>query len=254
MFDTLEPGAVVVIGGSGGLGAEITTRFAGLGAPVVFTYRSDRERAERLQAVLTASGAQVQAQAIDLDDVDALVALFTEAQAGFGAIRAVVFASGPSVQLTPLAEMPLTQWQRCLNADATGFFNLLQAAIPHLRRSRGSLVALSTAATQRYAPLDILSAGPKASVEQLVRAVAREEGRNGIRANGVRVGLIDAGLGQSMLQQEHGKRMAETIVRATPLRRMGTAADVANAVLFFASPMASFVTGEFLSVDGGGGV
>jgi NAD(P)-dependent dehydrogenase (short-subunit alcohol dehydrogenase family) len=148
--------------------------------------------------------------------------------------------------------MPREQWESCVATDVFGFFNIIQAALPYLRKTQGSIVALSTAATQTYAPLDILSAGPKGSLEQLVKAVGREEGKNGVRANGVRVGHIDAGQGVEIQDDPRGKRLAERVVAGTPLRRLGTADDISNAVIYFASSMASYVTGEFIAVDGGG--
>lgn len=254
MFDALRDGGVVVVGGTGGLGAEVCRRFAALGSGVTIGYRSQAARAESLRDELGGGGARILAARIDLAEPESLDAAFAASEAAFGRIHTVVFASGAVVRLEPISRMPREAWAECISADVLGFFNLIQAALPYLRRAQGSLVAMSTAATQRYAPLDILSAGPKASVEQLVKAVAREEGRYGVRANGVRVGHIEAGQGLSIQQDERGRRLAERVREATPLRRLGTAEDIANAVLFFASPMASYVSGEFIAVDGGGHV
>jgi 3-oxoacyl-[acyl-carrier protein] reductase len=247
-------GAALVVGGSGGLGGAICRRLAAAGSQVAIGYRQNVSRAEDLAATIQASGVRASAHAIELGDSAALSAACADAARIHDGIHTVVFASGPPVRLSPVAEMPREDWENSIAADATGFFNLIQATLPLLRMSRGTLVALSTAATQRYAPLDILSAGPKASVEQLVKAVAREEGRHGVRANGVRVGYIEAGLGLALQSDPRGQRLAERIRASTPLRRLGTAEDVANVVLFFASDQSAYVSGEFLCVDGGGHV
>lgn len=254
-FDELRDGAALVIGGSGGLGSEICRRLAQEGSAVAFTYRRGAERAAALRDELAQQHHErIAVHAANLNDPASLRAACAATQAQFGRIHTLVFASGAAVQLAPLAEMPREAWEQCIAADVFGFFNLIQAGLPYLRQSRGSLVALSTAATQRYAPLDILSAGPKASVEQLIKAVAREEGRHGVRANGVRVGFVEAGQGLDIQSDQRGQRLAERVRESTPLRRLASAGDIANAVLFFASSLASYVSGEFLCVDGGGHV
>ena len=109
----------------------------------------------------------------------------------------------------------------------------------------------SSAATLRYAPRDILSAGPKASVNLLTQAIAREEGRHGVRANIVAPGFITAGLGQHLLDTIISERELEGILRSAALRRMGTAEEVAEVVAFLASSKASLVTGQTIAADGG---
>ncbi|MDB5968377.1 MAG: short-chain dehydrogenase/reductase [Hydrocarboniphaga sp.] len=250
----LKKGAAVIIGGSGGLGIEISRSFARVGSAVAFNYHQRAQRAEALHSELADAGARALMRQADLADVGSIRALFDAAEQQFGSIHTVVYASGPTVRISAIADLPPEEWAGIVNADVNGFFNLVHVAIPALRRSRGSLVALSTAGTRRFPPLDVMSAGPKASVEMLVQGIAREEGRNGIRANCVGVGHIDAGQGLTIQQDPRGKRLAERVLAATPLRRLGTAADIANAVLFFASPMASFISGEMLCVDGGGHV
>jgi 3-oxoacyl-[acyl-carrier protein] reductase len=247
-------GAALVIGGSGGLGSAICRRLSAAGSRVAVGYRQRASRAQDVAAAIEACGGRASTHAIDLGDPAALAAAGADAARIHDGVHTVVFASGPPVRLSPVAEMPRENWEHAIAADATGFFNLIQATLPLLRASRGALIALSTAATRRYAPLDVLSAGPKASVEQLVKAVAREEGRHGVRANGVRVGYIEAGLGLALQSDPRGQRLAERIRASTPLRRLGTAEDVADVVLFFASDQSAYVSGEFLCVDGGGHV
>lgn len=252
MANELASGGAVVIGGSGGLGVEICRLLAEAGSGVAIGYRSQLDAAARLANELAPLGVKVIAGRADLAEPESVGELLKTAEAAFGFIHSVIFAAGAQVQLAPVADMPREAWRHSIATEVNGFFDLLQASLPYLRRSRGSIVALSTAATHRYAPLDILSAGPKAGVEQLVKAVAREEGRSGVRANGVRVGYIEAGQGLALQGDAQGQRLAERVLKATPLGRLGTARDVAYAVLFLASPRARYITGEFLCVDGGG--
>lgn len=252
MIKPFEQGCALVIGGSGGLGVEICQQFCHHGSAVAFNYHSNERRAAELSERLSGNGGKSLYQQADLQDLSSLAALFEQAESNFGSIHTVVYASGPKVRISAIADLPPAEWAAVVNADVNGFFNLIHIAIPYLRKSKGSLVALTTAGTKRYPPLDVMSAGPKASVEMLVYGIAREEGRNGIRANCVGVGHIDAGQGASIQDDPRGKRLAERVLAATPLRRLGSAEDIANAVLFFSSPMAAFISGETLCVDGGG--
>jgi NAD(P)-dependent dehydrogenase (short-subunit alcohol dehydrogenase family) len=138
-----------------------------------------------------------------------------------------------------------------MTVEPVGYFNVVHAALPHLRAARGSVVAVTSAATMRYAPRDILSAAPKASVNMLTQAIAREEGRQGVRANIVAPGFITAGLGERLLDSVIQERERDAIIRAAALRRIGTANEVAEVVAFLASSKASLVTGQTIAADGG---
>ncbi|HHX89322.1 MAG TPA: SDR family oxidoreductase [Paracoccus sp.] len=255
LFDTpQEHGAVIVTGATGGLGRALCKAFADQGLPVAAAYRSNHEAAQALLKELADSPGEVTATPVDLLDSDAVRQFLADAAARFGGIGTVVHAAGPKVKIKPIVDFTPEEWNEGLTTDVTGFFTLCHHAIAHLRKSGGSIVALSTAGTKRYPPLDVLSAGPKASVEMLVRAIAREEGRNGIRANAIGVGQIEAGQGAELLAEPRFQRLAQRVLDSTPLRRWGTAGDVSNVALFLASPMASFVTGEVICVDGGGHV
>jgi NAD(P)-dependent dehydrogenase (short-subunit alcohol dehydrogenase family) len=138
-----------------------------------------------------------------------------------------------------------------MTVEPVGFFNVVHATLPHLRASRGSVVAVTSAATMRYAPRDILSAGPKASVNLLTQGIAREEGRHGVRANVVAPGFITAGLGKRLLDTMISEHERDAIERAAALRRIGTAEEVAEVVVYLASSKASLVTGQIVAADGG---
>jgi NAD(P)-dependent dehydrogenase (short-subunit alcohol dehydrogenase family) len=111
---------------------------------------------------------------------------------------------------------------------------------------------VTTTAVRRYASRDLLSAAPKAAVEQVVRAIAAEEGRFGVRANCVGVGVIDTGIFHDLVETgDYDDRALTAARKAIPLRRFGSAEEAAEAVAFLASPRAAYITGQTLCVDGG---
>jgi NAD(P)-dependent dehydrogenase (short-subunit alcohol dehydrogenase family) len=114
------------------------------------------------------------------------------------------------------------------------------------------VVALSTTAVTRVVPRDLLSVAPKAAVESIAHLIAVEEGRFGIRANCVAVGMTADGIAADLIESGGlDERALEVVKNNTPLRRFGDAEDVAEAVCFLASDRADFITGQTLVVDGG---
>jgi 3-oxoacyl-[acyl-carrier protein] reductase len=245
-------GAALVAGASGALGGAVARLLAERGSRVALTYRNNADAAVRLKAELETQAAEVEAWFVDLVDAGAAGAALAAVERHFGAIHTLVYAAGPYVPLQYLSRVSPQRFKEQVDADTIAFFNLVQPAIEPLRRSGGNVVAIATAATSRAIVRDGLSAGPKGAVEGVVRTLALEEGRFGVRLNLVGVGMTSVGMAAGLIESgELGDAGVETATACIPLRRFGTAEEVAEAVCFLASDRARFITGQTLNVDGG---
>jgi 3-oxoacyl-[acyl-carrier protein] reductase len=245
------PGAALVVGGSGGLGAEIARRLAAAGSDVALTFHANAAAAETVAGEIAATGRRASAHRTPLDDATAVGRVVTDAVAQHGALHSMVFSVGPDISQPFVSQVTQDEWREAMTVEPIGYFNVIQAVLPALRETGGAIVAVTSAATLRYAPRDILSAAPKASVDLLTHAIAREEGRFGVRANCVAPGFITAGLGQRLLDGVLSDAEKQAVVRNTALRRIGSARELADVVVFLTSRRASFVTGQTIAVDGG---
>ncbi len=248
-------GTAVVTGGSGGIGAAIVRMLAERGSDVLFTYRSNRAAADALIAELASVDARVTAMPADLVDESVAGSVVTTAASEFGGIHTLVHAAGPHVTQMHLSRVEPSAYRAQIEAEAVAFFNIAQPALEHLRAASGSIVAVTTAATRRYPVRDGLSSGTKGAVEAVVRALAAEEGRFGVRANCVGPGMLTDGMAARLMASgDLDDAALEVTMRNIPLRRFGDAIDIAEAVCFLASDRADFITGQMLDIDGGYGV
>ncbi|AEC21214.1 oxidoreductase, short chain dehydrogenase/reductase family [Pusillimonas sp. T7-7] len=244
-------GVAVVIGGSGGIGRAVSVRLAECGCDVALTFHKNTQAAQATADAIEAKGRRAITRQVDLLDTDAVSSFLTEVRAQFGRIHTLVVATGANIRMTYVADVTEQEWHDTIMNDVVGFFHAVKHVIPHMKDGGGgAIVALSSAAIVRHCPMDILSTGPKGSIEALVRAIAREEGRHNIRANSVGLGVIDAGL-MDRVWEQLPTQAAEAMRKGVPLRRIGTADEAADAVVFLASSRSAFTTGQRLVLDGG---
>ena len=238
---------VLVTGASRGIGRAIAVEFAKGGASVALNYAGNVAAAnEALALVQQAGAARAKLYQFDVADPVACAAAVESVLAELGGLHVLVNNAGISIDQLVM-RMKDEDWNRTLQVNLTGNFNLIRAASRPMMKARGgAIVNLTSVVGEMGNAGQAAYAAAKAGQIGLTKAVARELASRNIRVNAVAPGYIDTDM-TSALPEAAKAKMTEMI----PLSRLGTAADVASAVAFLASDQASYVTGEVLRVNGG---
>lgn len=237
---------VLITGASRGIGAATARRFAREGWCVGINYHTSQEKARALAGELEALGIPVGLYPCDVsrrDQVEEMLAAFLR---DFGRIDVLVCNAGIARQEL-FTDITAEGWRRMLGVNLDGVFHCCQAALADmLHRKAGKIITLSSMWGQVGASCEVAYSAAKAGVIGLTRALAKELGPSGITVNCVAPGVIETEM-NGLLSQETKAALAEE----TPLERLGTPQDVAEAIWFLASQGGDFFTGQVLSPNGG---
>ncbi|MBC5810990.1 MAG: SDR family oxidoreductase [Candidatus Eremiobacteraeota bacterium] len=238
---------VFVTGGGSGINLGIAKTFATLGASLAICGRS-QERLDAAAAELRELGGNVFSQSADVRDYGALEAAMRGAHEALGPIAVLVAGAAGNFPASAEAITP-NGFKAVVDIDLLGSFNAARAAFDDLKATRGSIVFISAGQAFTPYPYQAHVGAAKAGVDMLMRDLAVDWGKFGIRSNSVAPGPIDGTEGMRRLAPGEGTK--ERLAAAVPLRRLGSVNDIGNVAAFLASPLASYVTGCVLVADGG---
>ena len=242
----LDGRVALVTGASGGLGRAIALGLAAEGAAVAVHYAANRAQAEAVVGTIAGRGGSAVALEGDLTDPGVPGNLVDETQAQLGGLHILVNNAGV-VRDTLILRMKDEDWEQVLTTNLTAAFRCTRAALrPMIRQRAGRIVNVASIAGEIGNIGQANYVAAKAGLIGLTKATAREVASRGITVNAVAPGLIGVGI-TAHLAPEQVQRFLEQV----PLGRLGTAEEVAHAVVYLASDDAAYVTGHVLNVDGG---
>ncbi|MCU0471553.1 MAG: 3-oxoacyl-[acyl-carrier-protein] reductase [Arcicella sp.] len=242
----LQNKVVLVTGASRGIGRAIAYKMAQEGANVAFTYLSSVEKGEALVSELSSFGVKVKGYRSDASDYKQAEELMNSVVADFGTIDVLINNAGITKDGL-LMRMTEEQWDAVIQVNLKSVFNLTKAATkPMMKAKMGSIINLTSVVGIRGNAGQANYAASKAGIIGFTKSVALELGSRNIRSNAIAPGFIE-----TEMTGELNEAATEEWKKSIPLKRGGQAEEVANACVFLASDMSSYITGQVLQVDGG---
>jgi 3-oxoacyl-[acyl-carrier protein] reductase len=237
----------LITGGSRGIGRAVAELLARSGARVAVNYAAGARAARSVVEEVRASGGEAIALAGDVSDAGAARRLVESTVAEWGRLDILVNNAGIWEE-DRAGGGDLAVWDRALAINLRGTFLVTDAAVPHLEKTQGSIVFVSSTAGQRGEAGHSAYAATKGALISYTKSLAAELGPRGIRANCVAPGWVETDMTREALAGGAARREVE---RSIPLGRVAQPADVAGPVLFLVSDLARHVQGEVLNVNGG---
>ena len=237
---------VLITGGSRGIGAACVGAFARAGWSVVFLYRRVEEAAASLCASLRGEGLDVSCRRCDVSDRDEVFRTVNELLRTYHRFDALVNNAGIA-HIGLFTDMTEEQWDTLFAVNVKGAFNVAQAVLPGMiSHGSGAIVNVSSMWGEVGASCEVAYSAAKAALIGMTKALAKEVGPSGVRVNCVSPGVIDTDMNAELTEAD-----LAALAEETPLGRIGTTHEVAEAVLYLCGEGASFITGQTLGVSGG---
>ena len=243
---------LLVTGGSRGIGAAICRLGSKAGYRVAVNYASNQDAADALVAEIQAAGGEAVAVKGDVGVEADIVAMFGAVDRAYGRLDAFVNNAGIVDVKARIDEMDVSRLERMMRINVVGSFLCAREAVKRMSTRHGgkggSIVNISSAAATLGSPGEYVDyAASKGAIDTFTIGLAREVAMEGIRVNAVRPGIIDTDIHASGGQPDRVALIQDTL----PMKRAGTADEVAGAVLYLLSDAASYTTGAILNVSGG---
>jgi len=242
--------AAVVTGGSRGIGAATVKLFAQAGADVVFSYNKSRDVAIQIEQEARKHGTRIESQKADLGKMADAKALIEFARERLGRLDILVANAGVwNEKDAPIEQMTEREWDDMIRVNLKSVYAMIHFAVPHMIAQHGGrIVAVSSTAGQRGESLHTHYAASKGAIISFVKGLSTELARHNILVNCVAPGWVDTDMSASVLRD---KKQLKGALAPIPLKRPGTAEEIAGPILFAVSDLATFITGEVINVNGG---
>lgn len=237
----------LITGASGGIGSALAVAFAQQGYAVVLNYNNSEEKARRLADVITESY-RVPALAVkcDVSDYTQVCNMFSVIEENFGGADVLLNNAGISEQ-SLFTDITAEQWRRMMGIHLDSVFYCCKSALPYMiSKKSGVIINISSMWGQTGASCEVHYSTAKAGIIGLTKALAKEVGPSGVRVNAIAPGVVMTDMMSSFSEEDVCQLKDET-----PLQKLGTPKNIADAAVFLASQKAEFITGQILGVNGG---
>ena len=242
--------AAVITGGSRGIGAATVRLFARAGADVVFSFRQDRESARQVEQEAKKHATRVESFRADLGRMADARKLLEFAGERLGHVDILVANAGIwNAEDVPIQSLSEQQWDEMARTNSKSFYSVAHYAVPQMiERRSGRIIVISSTAGQRGEAYHSHYAATKGAAISFVKSLAAELAPHNILVNGVAPGWVTTAMSKPVLESRTGRKAA---LAQIPLGRPASPEEIAGPILFLASDLATFVTGEIVNVNGG---